>query len=158
MAGIAHLGIGLAFTLLAPDIHVLILVICAYLLDIIFFGFMFAGLEQMPKSDRASEASWSHSLLMAMIWTFLAAIITLLFTHNLFTTVIIGLLVISHWVIDFLVSPMSYVYPNDTGKPLHPFGGSSKVGMGLMKTKLGIILSEGIPLSLGLIIFISTLM
>ena len=158
MAGIAHLGVGLAFTLLAPDVHVVILVICAYLLDIIFIGFMFAGLEQMPKSDRVSEASWSHSLLMAMIWSFLAAIVALLFTHNIFTTAIIGLLIISHWVIDFLVSPMSYIYPNDTGKPLHPFSGSPKVGMGLMKTKLGVILCEGFPLSLGIIIFISTLM
>ncbi len=157
MAGIAHLGIALAFTLLAPDVHVVILVVCAYLLDIIFLGFMFAGLEQMPKSDRVGEAPWSHSLFMAVIWSVLAAIIAMLFTLNPYTTMIIGLLVFSHWVIDFLVSPMIYAFPNDTGKLLHPFSGSRKVGLGLMRTKNGAMLSEGVPLTLGIIIFVSTL-
>lgn len=157
MAGIAHLGIGLVSSLLLPDIHVLILIICAYLLDIIFFGFLCVSLEQIPKEDQVGEAPWSHSLFMAIIWSVLAAIVSMLFTQDRFTTMIIGFLVLSHWVIDFLVSPMTYAFPSDTGKLLHPFGGSPKVGLGLMRTKLGVVLSEGIPLTLGIIIFVTTL-
>ena len=157
MAGIAHLGIALAFSILVPDVHILILVICSYLIDIIFLVFMFAGIEQIPTSDRVGKAPWSHSLFMAVIWSVLAAIIAMLFTQNPYTTMIIGLLVFSHWVIDFLVSPMLYAFPNDTGKPLHPFRGSPKVGLGWMKTKRGAMLSEGVPLTLGIIIFVLTL-
>ena len=158
MAGIAHLGIGLASSLLLPDVHVVILIICAYLLDIIFLGFMFAGLEQMPKTDQVGEAPWSHSLFMAIIWSSLIFIIAIFLIQNLYTSMILGFLVLSHWVIDFIVSPMTYAFPNDTGKLLHPFGGSPKVGLGLMRTKLGVVLSEGVPLTLGVVIFISTLL
>ncbi|UCE13013.1 MAG: hypothetical protein JSV04_12575 [Candidatus Heimdallarchaeota archaeon] len=157
MAGIAHLGIGLAFAMLVPDVHVIILIFCAYLLDIVFIGFMFAGLENIPSQDQPAVASWSHSLLMAGVWTILAGLITAIFTQDLYTTVIIGTLVFSHWLVDFIVSPMTYVFPSDTGKPLHPFSGSPKVGLGVMRTKLGVMLSEGVPLTLGIMIFISTL-
>lgn len=158
MAGIAHLGIGLVFKLIAPEIPVVILVVSAYLLDIVFFGFMFAGLEELPQQDRVTDAPWSHSLFMAMIWSVLAALIATLFTHDSYTSMIIGLLVFSHWVIDFIVSPMTYAFPNDTGKLLHPFGGSPRVGLGLMRTKMGVILSEGGPLLLGIVIFTVTLL
>ncbi|MHA1967274.1 MAG: hypothetical protein ACW964_05690 [Candidatus Hodarchaeales archaeon] len=157
MAGIAHLGIGLMFSMVAPDVHVVILITCAYLIDIIFLGFMFAGLEDMPRKERIAEAPWSHSLFMAVIWSGLAMVVANLFTSNLQTSLIIGLLVFSHWVVDFIVSPMTYAFPTDTGKLLHPFGGSSKVGLGLMRTKAGVIICEGGSLILGVGIFILTL-
>jgi membrane-bound metal-dependent hydrolase YbcI (DUF457 family) len=157
MAGIAHLGIGLAFTLIVPDVPAVILIACAYLIDIMFFVFMFTGFEDMPQKDRETEAPWSHSLFMAVIWSGLAMLVTILFTSNLQTSLIISLLVFSHWIIDFIVSPMTYAFPNDTGKLLHPFGGSPKVGLGLMRTKIGVIVCEGGFLILGVGIFVLTL-
>lgn len=157
MAGIAHLGIGLAFSLIAPDVHVAILIVCAYLIDIIFFVFMFAGFEDMPQNDRETEVPWSHSLFMAVFWSGLAMVVATLFTSNFQTSFIIGLLVFSHWVVDFIVSPMTYAFPKDTGKLLHPFGGSTKIGLGLMSTKAGVIVCEGGCLILGVGIFILTL-
>ncbi|MFX0181760.1 MAG: hypothetical protein ACFE95_01660 [Candidatus Hodarchaeota archaeon] len=153
MAGIAHLGIGLAFKLIAPEVPVIFLVIFAYLLDIVFFCFMFAGLEELPQQDRVTDAPWSHSLFMAVIWSVLAALVAMFVVNEFYTSMIIGLLVFSHWVIDFIVSPMTYAFPNDTGKLLHPFGGSPRVGLGLMRTKMGVILSEGGALLLGIVIF-----
>jgi hypothetical protein len=156
VAGLAHLGIGLMFTLLTPDIPVFILIGCAYLLDILFFGFLMLGLESLPKAERIAEAPWSHSLFMALVWSLLAGLIAFLFTQTPFTSIIIGLLVFSHWIIDFIVSPMTYAFPNDTGKLLHPFGGSIKVGLGAMKTKIGVVVIEGGFILIGVAVFIST--
>ncbi|MFX0015806.1 MAG: hypothetical protein ACFE98_14555 [Candidatus Hermodarchaeota archaeon] len=157
MAGIAHLGVGLAFKLIAPEIPVILLVVCAYLLDLIFLIFMFAGLEELPRNDRVSETPWSHSLFMALIWSILAAMIVALIIQDILTGIIIGFTVFSHWIIDFIVSPMTYAFPNDTGKLLHPFGESPKVGLGLMRTKMGVIIAEGGSLLLGSFLFLSTL-
>ncbi|MFX0173190.1 MAG: hypothetical protein ACFE9L_14940 [Candidatus Hodarchaeota archaeon] len=157
MAGIAHLGVGLAFKLIVPEVPVLVLVVCSYLLDIVFFGFLFAGLEELPKEDRIVEAPWSHSLFMAVIWSTLAALVITLTSNDIYISIIIGLLVFSHWVIDFIVSPMTYTFPNDTGKLLHPFGGSPKVGLGVMSTKIGVIIVEGGAFLLGGLITLSTI-
>ncbi|MHA1995773.1 MAG: hypothetical protein ACW97Z_14595 [Candidatus Hodarchaeales archaeon] len=157
MAGIAHLGIGLAFKLLLPDVSVIVLVFCSYLIDLLFLVFMFAGLEDMPSSEHITDAPWSHSLLMATIWSILTILTVMLLSQDSYTSIIIGLLVFSHWVIDFIVSPMTHAFPNDTGKLLHPFGKSPKVGLGVMKTKTGVIIIEGGSLIIGGAIFISTL-
>ena len=100
MAGLAHLGIGLVFTLIVPDIHPLILIFFAYFLDIIFFGFMFIGLEKMPKADYVAEAPRSHSLFMAVIWSVLVGLVTIILTSNYYYGWILGILVFSHWIID----------------------------------------------------------
>ncbi len=157
MAGIAHLGIGLAFTIIAPDVPVVILITGSYLIDILFFVFMFTGLEELPKQDRETEAPWSHSLFMVLIWSGFAMFIAILFTSKLQLGLIIGFLVFSHWIIDFIVSPMTYAFPKDTGKLLHPFGGSPKVGLGFMRTKIGVLICEGGFLLIGVGIFILTL-
>ncbi|MFX0124601.1 MAG: hypothetical protein ACFFAE_13295 [Candidatus Hodarchaeota archaeon] len=157
MAGIAHLGVGLAFKILAPEVPVLILIIGSYLLDIVFLVFMFAGLEELPQNDRVVESPWSHSLFMAVIWSVVATVVTTFIIHDLYISLIMGLLVFSHWVIDFIVSPMTYTFPNDTGKLLHPFGGSPKVGLGVMRTKIGVVLIEGGSLLLGCIIYLLTI-
>ncbi len=119
---------------------------------------MFAGLEDMPSSDHITEAPWSHSLLMALIWSTVGMIGFMFFGQDPVTSLLLGLLVFSHWVVDFLVSPMTYVFPNDTGKLLHPFKDSPKVGLGLMQTKLGVIAVEGGSLLLGGGIFFLSLL
>ena len=158
MAGIAHLGIGLAVKFLIPEVPVVILVICSYLIDLIFMVFMILGLEDMPSSDHITETPWSHSLFMAIIWSILTASVFMLISHDSYTSMIIGLLVFSHWVIDFIVSPMTYVFPNDTRKFLHPFGKSPKVGLGVMRSKAGVMLIEGGFFLIGGSIFIFTLL
>ncbi len=158
MAGIAHLGIGLASKLLLPEVPVIILIVCSYFLDIVFFVVMFLGFEDMPSSDHVTEAPWSHSLFMAIIWSSIIAIVFLILGQNNTTCLLIAFLVLSHWIVDFIVSPMTYAFPNDTGKLLHPFRNSPKVGLGLMRTKSGVIIVEGGSLLIGSLIFIFTLL
>ena len=74
-----------------------------------------------------------------MVWSVLAAAIAYLFSRDRRTSIAIGALVFSHWVLDFIV------YSN---LPLD-FNNSQLVGLGLLNSGLGVII--GIILEFGLI-------
>ena len=74
-----------------------------------------------------------------MVWSVLAAAIAYLFFRDRRTSITIGALVFSHWVLDFIV------YSN---LPLD-FNNSQLVGLGLLNSGLGVII--GIILEIGLI-------
>ena len=74
-----------------------------------------------------------------MVWSVLAAAIAYLFSRDRRTSIAIGALVFSHWVLDFIV------YSN---LPLD-FNNSQLVGLGLLNSGLGVII--GIILEIGLI-------
>ena len=156
MAGIAHLGVGLAAKPLAPKVPLAVLIVGAYAIDIIWGVFFFTGLEGLPESGLETTNQWSHGLFMALIWSLLAFFLARLAGGSLRTGLIIGLLVFSHWLLDFISHPMTAVFPDDTGLPLF-FAGSPLVGLGLWRTQLGLALGEYGSLILGLLIYILTL-
>jgi hypothetical protein len=157
LAGIAHLGVGLVSKQIAPRLPLWVLVVCAYLIDILFIDFMFTGLEQLPQSGLVTTAPWSHSLFMAVIWSVIAALVAASISRNSRIGIITGLLVFSHWVVDFITQPMTFVFPDSSGPLLHPFGGSPEIGLGLMSTGIGVIVCEGGLLLLGIVIYLVTL-
>lgn len=87
---------------------------------------------------------------MSLVWSVIAATLAAFIYHDRRSSVIIGLLVFSHWVVDLITHPMGAIFG---GKPLPPdlplfFNGSQKVGFGLynhsfalaMATDLGILI------------------
>lgn len=156
MAALAHAGVGLASKRIAPKIPVWILIIAAYVIDFIWGIFFFAGIEHMPAPDSPTTNPWSHGLLMAVIWSLSAGFLAYLISKNRRTSLIVGGLVFSHWVIDFISHPMRAAFPGDTGLSLL-FDGSPTVGLGLWSTQLGINIGEYGTLVLGLIIYILSL-
>ncbi|UCH61951.1 MAG: hypothetical protein JSU77_09075 [Fidelibacterota bacterium] len=156
MAGLAHLGVGLAAKPAAPRIPVWVLILIAYGIDFVFFGFMFVGLEHFPTGDVAVSAPWSHSLFMAVIWSVLAGGIVKLITNDMRTAVIIGLLFFSHWMVDFISHPMTALFPLAPGLRLF-FLGSQEIGLGMYRSQLGVNIGEYGSLALGLGIYIFTL-
>ena len=121
MPALAHIGIGFATKRLAPQIPLWALLLSAMFIDLLSFIFLFA--------------IWiSHGLFMSVIWTIIAMLITALITIrinskneqgktnksiswnmiNLHTTLTVGLLVFSHWVLDFIGWPMSVIDPSAT--------------------------------------------
>ena len=52
MAGLAHLGVGLAAKRAAPRIPLAILVSCAYAIDIVFLVVWFLGVERLPQGRK----------------------------------------------------------------------------------------------------------
>jgi hypothetical protein len=156
MAGLAHAGVGLAAKRIAPKTPLPILVAAAYFIDMIWAIFFFAGIEQLPHPGQTTTNPYSHGLFMAVVWSLLAAAVTTLASRNRRTGLLIGLLVFSHWVVDFISHPMTAVFPGDTGLSLL-FDGSPTVGLGVWRTLLGVNIGEYGSLILGLLIYIPVL-
>lgn len=155
MAVIAHLGVGLAAKRVAPKANVGVLILGAYAIDIIFGAFYFAGIEHMPGPNPVTTNPWSHGLFMALVWSLSLGLIALAISHSRRAAIIAGLLVFSHWVIDFISHPMTGAYPDDTRLSLF-FDGSPTVGLGLWSNDLNIAIGEYGTLAIGLVIYIIT--
>jgi hypothetical protein len=156
MAALAHLGVGLAAKPAAPKVPVVVLVVSAYTIDFIWSVFFFTGLERLPEPNSPTTNPWSHGLFMAVVWSVLAGLVAALISRNRRTSLMIGLLVFSHWVVDFISHPMTAVFPGDTGLPLL-FEGSPTVGLGMWRTQLGVNIGEYGTLIVGLIVYFLTL-
>ncbi|MFX0123583.1 MAG: hypothetical protein ACFFAE_08060 [Candidatus Hodarchaeota archaeon] len=154
MAGLTHLAVGLSSKKVNPKVSIWMLVFCVYLIDILFMIFMIMGIEQLPLPDQVGTAPWSHSLFMAMIWSVLITLIALQFFHNSQKSIILGLLVFSHWVIDFISQPMTFLFPNSPSPLLHPFGGAPSIGLGVWSTGTGVLLGEFGSFIIGFIIYL----
>jgi hypothetical protein len=139
MAALAHLGVGLAAKRVRPAVPLAVLVLCAWTLDLVWAGFWLAGMEGM--AEPARPAPWSHGLFMAAVWSSLAAAVAWWVRRDRSLAIFIGLLVASHWVVDFVTQPMTHAYPGSVGPPLL-FEGSPTVGLGLYRTALGQNLGE----------------
>lgn len=152
MAGLAHVGVGLAAKRFAPNVPVGVLLLGAYVIDIVWVVFFAAGVEHFGVT---TTNPWSHGLFMAVVWSAVAALIAQRCCHNLRTSIIIGLLVFSHWVVDFISHPMTAAFPGDRGLPLL-FEGSPIVGLGVWSTQLGVNIGEYGTLMVGLVIYLWT--
>ena len=97
MSPTGHLAVGFAAKKFAPKIPLLVFLIVPYALDLIYFIFVGVGIESVDYSP------WSHSLLMALVWSALALLITLALTNKFKNGLVIGLVLLSHWVLDFVV-------------------------------------------------------
>jgi membrane-bound metal-dependent hydrolase YbcI (DUF457 family) len=91
------------------------LVLAAYSNDILKLGFKATGLETSGEWFRdvqehiylfiPAHMPWSHGLFMSLVWAFLAAILVYLVYKDRRSALVIGLVVASHWFLDFIVHP-----------------------------------------------------
>ena len=159
--GPGHLGMGLVAKPLVPKVPLLVLLVASEVPDLLYSAFQAAGIEnpgvttldfnQGLKVLVPGSTPWSHSLVMCSVWSILAAAIAYFFYRDRRTSSIIGLVVFSHWVLDFIVNP---------GLPLL-FDGSPTVGLGLWTSGPGFTLSMILDLGLfvvGLAIYIRATM
>ena len=154
MGPIGHFAIGLAAKPVAPRISIWLLLAATETLDLLCFGFVTLGVEVLGTSqaDLAQGIKiispalilWSHGLLMSLVWSVIAAVITYLVYHDRRTSAILGGLVLSHWVLDFVVHLPDL--------PLL-FGSSPKVGLGLWSTGPGLVISAILEIFLGAVGF-----
>ncbi len=76
---------------------------------------------------------WSHGLFMSVVWSILIAGITYLIYRDRHSARVMGLVIMSHWLLDFIVHPPEL--------PLL-FTGSPIVGLGLWLSPQGYIISN----------------
>ena len=140
MDPIAHASVGLMSRSAAPKAPLWALLLATQIPDILFFGFEALGLERQAKTGpidlntgleylSPAHMPWSHGLLMAVFWSVLSGLIAFLFLRDQRAGIVIGLMVFSHWLLDFIVYPNMPVFFND--RPM--------IGMGLISSGPGFL-------------------
>lgn len=105
MGPAGHFAVGLAAKPLAPKVPLGILLLATEILDILATAFASAGIELTTKTP---GIPWSHGLFMSVVWAFLAVLLTARFYRDFRASLIVGLLVLSHWVLDFISHPIPF--------------------------------------------------
>lgn len=149
-----HLAVGLAAKPVAPKASLGALLLSATAIDVLWGVFAVTGIETIDASE-ANSFPWSHGLFMAVVWTIAGAALAFLFSRDRRVSTLIGLLVLSHWVLDFISHPMGM------GRELPPdlpllFEGSPKVGLGLYNSVPAALITEFGLFFAGIVIYLVT--
>lgn len=147
-----HIGVGLAAKPLAPKAPLGALLFAATAIDTLSGVFMFAGIEGVD-ANGASSIHWSHGLLMSAVWAIAGFAIAFLLTRDRRTSIVIGLLVFSHWVQDFISHPMGMGHELPPDIPLL-FEGSLKVGLGLYNSVAAALITDLGLLVMGIVVYL----
>ena len=150
---VGHPAVALAARAKAPDTSLGILVGAASWLDLVWPILLLTGVERVAIVPRLMAASpfdfvsypWSHSLTFAVAWAAALGLVAWRCGYRPLSSVLIGGLVASHWVLDFVV--------HRPDLPLWP-GRSPKLGLGLWNFPWITLLVEGALLTLGLTVFV----
>jgi phosphotransferase system glucose/maltose/N-acetylglucosamine-specific IIC component len=127
-----HFAIAFAAKPVTPKAPLWLLLLATEVLDLLAFGFMAIGIEY---GGPEPSLAWSHGLFMAVLWSIVAGAITFLVYRDRRTGLAIGLLVFSHWVLDFIAHYRDL--------PL-TFNDSPHVGLGLESSiPIGIVMEFG---------------
>ena len=150
---IGHFAAGMAGKKIQPSVSLGTLFLAAQFLDLLWPTLLLAGVEHVvisPGITRVTPLEFSdypisHSLLMVVAWGLLFGILYYLLTKNLSGAWFLGLLVVSHWVLDLIV--------HIPDLPLYP-GDSPKWGLGLWDSAILTILVEGILFAVGIMLYV----
>ena len=126
---VGHLAVALAARRASPRTPLAALAAAAFGLDLIWPVLLLTGLERVRIAPGITAFTpldfehypWSHSLSMAVIWAVAAGRLYVLRSKHVATAGVIGLVVVSHWVLDYLT--------HRPDLPLWP--GGPLVGLGL---------------------------
>lgn len=127
---IGHFALGLAAKRIDKRPSLAILFVAAQFLDLLWPVLVLLGIESLeidPDNTlltplHFTHYPYSHSLFMAVLWGILFGLLYYAFTRNRKGSLLLGSLVLSHWVLDFITHAPDL--------PLSPFT-DTKVGLGL---------------------------
>lgn len=127
---IGHFGIGFAVKPLAPKVSLGTGFLAAQFIDLLWPSFLLLGWESVriaPGITRVTPLDfthypYSHSLLAVVGWGLLFAVAYRLLLRDARGAVVLGLAVVSHWLLDLAV--------HRPDLPLYP-GGAERLGLGL---------------------------
>ena len=122
---IGHFGLAFAAKRAAPEACLGTTILAAEFLDALWPLFVMAGIERLeivPGITRMTPLDfvhypWSHSLAMALAWSFAFGAAYWLLRRNRRGALIVAALVASHWILDWIVHrPDLPLYPGDAAK------------------------------------------
>jgi membrane-bound metal-dependent hydrolase YbcI (DUF457 family) len=148
---IGHFGLAFAAKRVAPRTSLGVLFAAAQFLDLLWPIFLIVGLEQVAPGDRYFTSlrfvhyPWSHSLAMTLVWSGLAALAYAAIRHDRRGALVVGLLVSSHWVLDYVT--------HRPDLPLYP-GGTVRLGLGLWNSVAATLVVEGLIFTVGVALYV----
>lgn len=159
MSGIGHLAAGFSAKPIIPEVPLWVLLVAGETNDLLYFFFSSIGMESKAvftmdfvhgvRYLTQTANPWSHGLVMSMVWSIAAAYVAYLFYRKLRTAGVVGLVVFSHWILDFLMHPNLPLLLGDT--PL--------LGLGLENSGIGFLFMTFIDLLLlgsGIVLYAKT--
>jgi len=157
MSGIGHLAPGLLAKASMPKVPLWVFLLAGETNDLLYFAFTAVGVEKpatttMTFSEGVTYLAqgsipFSHGFFMSVVWSALAAGIAQLFWRDRRVSLLLGLVVFSHWALDFLMH---------SNLPLF-FDGSPVVGLGLENSGPGFItitIFDLVILAAGIVIYL----
>jgi len=153
---LGHFALALAAKRPTPRTSLAMLSLAGEFLDVVWPVLVLLGIERLAIAPRITAFNsldfvsypWSHSLLMSIVWGVLLALIYRMRTHNAWGALWIGLVVVSHWVLDWI--------SHRPDMPLWP-GASPRLGLGLWYSRSGTIAVELAMLAVGIALFRSAM-
>jgi hypothetical protein len=138
---IGHFGLALAARRTAPQLSLGTAFLAAQFLDLLWPTLLLLGVETVRIQPGATAVTplvflhypYTHSLLLAGFWGLALGALYAGLRKDLRGAVVVGLLVLSHWVLDALV--------HEPDLPLAP-GLDTVVGLGLWNSRAGTLLAE----------------
>ena len=139
---VGHLAVALGAKTVEPRPPLAVYVAAAFGLDLLWPLFLLAGIETVRIAPGATAFTpldfvsypWSHSLLMAVVWAGLAALVAANALRASGAAVAVGLVVLSHWILDWITHAPDL--------PLWP--GGPKAGVGLWNSIPATVTVEGL--------------
>jgi hypothetical protein len=149
---IGHYGVGLAAKKPAPAISLGTLILAAQWLDLIWPILLLLNIEHVTIHPGDTSTTpldfdyypFSHSLLFVLAWSIVLGVVYYLIKKNKKNALIVGILVLSHWVLDLIV--------HRPDLPIMPNG--PDVGFGLWNSVIATIIVEGAIFIAGSIIYL----
>lgn len=152
---IGHYAVALGAKKAAPTLKLGTLFLAAQFLDVLWPIFLLLGIEH-ARIDPGNTAFTpfdfydypiSHSLLTSIGWSVLIGGIYFAVRRNWRGTLVIGLAVFSHWLLDF--------FSHRPDLPIAP-GMNTFFGLGLWNSVIGTIVVEGFAFLVGLYLYVRT--
>jgi len=151
---VGHFGVGLAAKRAAPRVSIGTFFLAVQWADLLWPILLLAGAEHVrivPGLIKLCaldfyDYPWSHSLAALVVWGILFGAIHWIVRRDLATAFILGLCVVSHWVLDVLMHR-----PDMPVLPRGPY-----VGLGLWNSVPGTLIVEGLVYAAGITLYVRT--
>ena len=151
---VGHFGLAFGAKKAAPSVSLAWLFVACELADLLWPVLVLAGIERFeiqPGNTAMTPLNftsypWSHSLLMLCIWAVaLAGAYVALARAGQSAALVVGLLVVSHWVLDYVT--------HRPDMPLTPWS-DTRVGLGLWNSIAGTVVVELLIFSAGALLYL----
>lgn len=149
---LGHFGAGFAGKKFDKSASLGTYLMAAQWIDLLWPIFLLFGIERAVINPGISEVTplefsyypFTHSLFGVIVWAVAFGLVYFLIKKNFRTALVLGLLVLSHWLLDLLV--------HIPDLPIFP-GESVKVGLGLWNSFAATVILEGLIFALGVFLY-----